>query len=307
MATKKPKLINAGKLIFKSAEKNLLVQRGQLEDEKSRKFLRKALGIDKGKVEATRHTILSGPPGVGKTYGAMDECHKAGIEFITIAPGMTDLTLAIKLAVGVAKLGKDEELVVILDDADDVVFGDYKTLNKWKLAMGDVDHNLGIIPYYHYPASMLTTLSQLEKQGKQYIAETIKSWQSDSDIGVSIPMDRVRFVVLCNIDLEDPKAFGKSTKLKSAIDPVLDRFKYKRMDIDIDGQWGWLAYTLGTSQPFEEHPLDTEQKKELLDWMKSSWPKLRSTSYRTVRKLAADMINNPDSYEDEWQDELKGH
>jgi len=34
---------------------------------------------------------------------------------------------------------------------------------------------------------------------------------------------------------------------------------------------------------------------------------LRSTSYRTVRKLAEAMINDPENYIDNWQDQLKGH
>lgn len=294
-------------LVFNSKEKNLLVQKGELIDEQSRKFLRRALGITKQKVEATRHTIFSGPPGVGKSYGAMDECRQAGVKYITIAPGMTDLQLALKLATGVAELQDGEELVVILDDADDVVFGSYETLNKWKLAMGDINYDLGLVPHYHYPASILNTLSQLNKLGKTKLVDVIKSWQSDSDIGLSIPMDRVRFVILCNIDLEDPRAFGRSTKIKSAIDPVLDRFNYKRFNVDADSQWGWLAHVLKNSQPFDEEHLTNEQKKILLDWMKDNWDRLRSTSYRTVRKLAAAMINEPLNYEDTWNEEKKGH
>ena len=44
-----------------------------------------------------------------------------------------------------------------------------------------------------------------------------------------------------------------------------------------------------------------------MQWMYSNWDKLRSTSYRTVRKLAAAMINDSETYLDEWQHELKGH
>jgi hypothetical protein len=124
-------------------------------------------------------------------------------------------------------------------------------------------------------------------------------------VGVSIPMDRVRFIVLCNLDLEDPTAFRG--KLKSAIGPVLDRVKYKRINVDWEKQWGWTAYVLGETQPFDEHTLTNEQKVELLNWMKLSWPNLRSTSYRTVRRLAEAMINDPDNYIDQWQQELKGH
>lgn len=298
-------------LKFKSKEQNLLVEAGKIADENSREFIRGALGLKAKKVEATRHSILSGPPGVGKTYGTIDECNKAKIKSILIPPGMTDIALTIKLACGVYSLKKNEELAVILDDADDVVFSDYQTLNKWKIAMADVDYDQGIIPTYNHPVSMTNTLNTLQKQAdvdpsRQGIVDALKSFMSADSVGVSIPMDRVRFIVLCNLDLEDPKAF-KSAKLRSAVGPVLDRMKYKRITADWEKQWGWTAYVLGETQPFEGHDLTKDQKIELMGWMYSNWSRLRSTSYRTVRRLAEAMINEPDSYIDQWNQEMKGH
>lgn len=293
-------------LKFNDSTQNNLVHRGQIEDEKSRKFIRRALGLTNRKVEATKHTILSGPPGVGKTYGTQDECNKNNVYSIMLYPGMSDIQVALALAVGVAQLKPKQELVVIMDDADDVVFGSYETLNKWKVAMGDINYDLGIIPYYHHAASMTNTLAALEKQKKHQIIDAVKSFQSATDIGLSIPMDQVRFVILCNLDLEDPKSF-KSPKLRSAVGPVLDRFEYKRMDLTWEQQWGWLSYVLVNSQPFRDYPLETAQKKQLLEWMYSNWQKLRSTSYRTINKLAADMINEPDEYVGLWREKLIGN
>jgi hypothetical protein len=290
---------------FNSETQNLLVQHGKLEDEKSRKFIRKSLGLANKKVEATKHAILSGPPGVGKTYGTTDECNKNKINAIVIAPGTSDIELAVKMAYGVYNLKKNEELVVILDDADDVVFRDYDTLNKWKIACGDVDYDAGIIPTFNHMVSMNNTLASLKKQkGKEVLISAIESFISADSVGMSIPTDRVRFIILCNLDLENEKNFRG--KMRSAVGPVLDRFEYKRIELPWDQQWGWLAYTLSNSQPFQNEPLKVEQKKELLNWMYSNWKNLRSTSYRTVKKLAADMINDPDNYIDSWEEQLVG-
>ena len=294
-------------LKFKSKQFNLLLEQGQLIDEKSRDFIRGALGLKKKKVEATRHTILSGPPGVGKTHGTKDECEKANVVYILIPPGTSDIDLITKVAYGVHNLTADQYLVVILDDADDVVFSDYQTLNKWKVAMQDED------PMLNHPVSVLGTIKSLEKMiaagntSKQGLLDALLAFQGADSLGISIPTDRVRFFILCNLDLEDPKSFSRNAKLKSAIGPVLDRFNYKRIDLDWEDQWAWLAYVLGDSQPFKEEQLDDDQKIELLNCMYSNWNNLRSTSYRTVRKLAEALINNPDDYIDEWHNALKGH
>lgn len=291
---------------FNNSKKNNAVADGGAIDNNMREYLRDALGISVNrKVEASRHTILSGPPGVGKTYGSMDEITKAKINYIMIAPGMTEIVVTMKLAHAVYSLKKDEQLVVLMDDADDVIFSDYERLNKWKLTMGDVDKAMGLIPHYSHPVNMLSTFTSLEKQGKLQLLNALQSFQNADDVGVNIPMDRVRFVVLCNRNLEDRKQMG-SAKMASAIEPVVDRNNYYRMNLDMHEQWGWLAYVLSTTQPFEEQDLSDDQKLELLNWMYPRWDQLRTTSYRTVRKLAADMINFPDRYEDKWNLQLKG-
>jgi hypothetical protein len=297
---------------FKSKELNLLVEAGKFVDEQSRSFIKAALGLKKVKVVAKRHNILSGPPGVGKTYGAIDEANKGKVKYIKIEPGSSDVQIATRLACAVYDLKKDEELIVIIDDADDLVFGDYKTLNKWKIALSDTDYEQDIIPTYNHMVSMTGTLNSLEKQAlidpsKKHIIKAIKKFIPNDSLGLSIPMDKVRFIILCNLDFEDSKVFSRSPKLKSAIDPVRDRMKYKRININWEKQWGWTAYVLGETQPFGDYKLTIAQKTELLQWMYSNWDKLRSTSYRTVRELAAAMINEPETYMDEWQNELKGH
>jgi len=291
---------------FASALKQAHITRGEIADNDMRKFIKDALGLNKKKVESKRHTILSGPPGVGKSYGVIDECNVNQVNSLFIPAGTSDIALVTQIAYRVRQLKPNEELCIILDDADDVVFSDYQTLNKWKLAMGDVDYSIGQIPTMSHNVSLENTLKALVKSGKDYLAEAIQHFQDPGQIGVTIPMDHVRFIVLCNADLENPRGQFRG-KMISAVEAVLDRFKYKRISLNWEHEWGWLAYVLGKSQPFPDYPLTDQQKKELLDWMYSNWSSLRSTSYRTVKELAEAMINEPDDYEDIWTNNLRGH
>lgn len=296
-------------LNFKSKNLNHYVEAGKLIDENSRKFIRNSLGVNKKKVEAARHAILSGPPGVGKTYGTMDECKKNKVNYILVEEGITDINLATKLSVGVYNLKKNQELIVILDDADSVVFGDYQTLNKWKIATAEGDAELGILPVFNHAKNLTNHFNTLQKQGRFELVKAMKAFVPDDGLGVSIPMDRVRFLVLCNKNLEDPKAFtgAGAAKMRAGVAPVLDRMNYKRVEADKNGQWGWAAYVLGQTQPFPGYNLTNAQKTELMTWMYSNWDNLRSTSYRMVRKLAEAMINEPDNYYGSWEEKLRGH
>jgi hypothetical protein len=130
------------------------------------------------------------------------------------------------------------------------------------------------------------------------LVNAIDAFQEEGRVGIVIPMDQVRFFVICNRNCEDPKQFGK--KLWSAAEAIVDRVKYKRIDFEWRVSWGWLAHILDKTQPFEDVELTGEQKRELTNWMWNNWEKMRNQSYRTVEEMAEYMINDED-YEDIWE------
>lgn len=265
---------------------------GLNQDKQLRTHVRKMLGIDKGKVSGKRHTIISGPPGVGKSFTVMEEISKAKVNYIQFGAGATDSGMALELAYQVNKLKPDEELIVLFDDADDILFRDYETANKFKFAMAKYD------PFYAQDVNLISARARYEKAGRMDLVDAIDAFSVPGKVGIHIPMDQVRFFIVCNRNCEDPKQFTK--KIWSAAEAIVDRVKYKRLDFEWKVSWGWLAHILSKSQPFEEVSLKPEQKRELTNWMWVNWENMRNQSYRTVEEMAEYMINEED-YEDVWE------
>lgn len=285
---------------FNSAVQTAYLNQGEIRNEQLKSIVRDAAGINTKIVYATKHTILSGAPGVGKTYTTIALLEAAGIPYVLITAGMTEIEITMRLGNSIAQLKDDEDLVVVVDDADDVIFGNLATLNRWKIATADMN------PYWSYPKNIHNTLIQLEKSGRQAEADRMRKFQVEGSLGLEIPLDQCRFIVLCNTDLEDTTQVKKV--LRSSVEAVLDRFEYERLNMPWQEKWGWLAYVLSNSQPFEEAELDDDQKKEVLNFLYTNWKNLKNAdgaSYRFVRKLVDDMVNYSNTYGDRWARRLK--
>lgn len=277
---------------YTTTQKNYIAE-GQNQDKMLRDHIRLMLGITPSKVQSKRHTIISGPPGIGKSYSTMDEIRSAKVNMIQFGAGASDSAIALKLAYHVMKLGPTDELVVLLDDADDIVFRDYQTANKFKFAMAKDE------PFYAQDINLTSARAQYEKNGRTDLVSAIDAFTVPGSVGIHIPMDQVRFYIICNRNCENKKEFGP--KVYSAVEAIVDRVKYKRLDFEWKVCWGWLAYILDNNQPFEDYPLEDEQKHRLVDWMWTKWEGMRNTSYRSVEEMAEYMINDPDNYEDIWE------
>lgn len=281
-----------------SATQRNFVLEGENQDNLLKRHVLSMLGLDPSKkVEAKRHTIISGPPGVGKSYTTMRAIRDNNVNFLPIGAGTTQAAIAVKLAHAVHNLPEGEDLVVLIDDADDVVFGDYVSANRFKFAMAADE------PVYAHEVSLMGPRSQFERMGRTELVAAIDAYTVPGSPGIVIPMDSVRFVIICNVDLEDKRNFRG--KMWSAAQAIVDRVKYKRLDFEWKVSWGWLAYILSNSQPFEHAHLTDEQKTLLVTWLWDKWEQVRVPSYRTIEEMSEYLINNPDGFLDEWTSLLK--
>lgn len=261
-------------------------------------MIEESLGIAKHvKVMAKRQTIIEGPPGVGKSYTTKQTCLNGGVQPIEIGTGSTLSYIATKLAYADYWTPQGQEIVVIWDDADDVVFGEKKHANIWKNVFMDDENN----PRFMHNVNLSNEIKKLEKDpAMAKMVEAMRAYMPEDAMGIEIPMDRFRHIFLTNFDYE---ALSEKTQ-KQWMAPIVDRFNYNRLKYEWTTAWGWLSYVLLNSQPFERHGIDLseEQKIKIITWMFDKWDRMgNKQTYRTVREMAQYIINEPTNYLNRWQ------
>ena len=135
-------------------------------------MVEEALGVAKHiKVEAKRQVIIEGPPGVGKSHTTNQTCVNSKVQPIEIGTGSTLSYIATKLAYADYWTPAKQEIVVIWDDADDVVFAEKKNANIWKNVFMDDENE----PRFIHNVNMSNEIKKLEKDAdfKNYIGDML--------------------------------------------------------------------------------------------------------------------------------------
>jgi len=261
-------------------------------------MVEEALGVAKHiKVEAKRQSIIEGPPGVGKSYTTNQTCLASGVQPIEVGTGSTLSYIATKFAYADYWTPKHQEIAVLWDDADDVVFGQKNQANIWKNVFMDDDNK----PRFIHNVNLYNEIKKLEKDPtKERIVEAMRAYMPEDAMGIEIPLTRFRHIFLTNYDYE----IMSEKYNKSWMAPIVDRFNYNRLDYHWTVAWGWLSHVLLNSQPFAKYKIDLkeDQKIKIITWLFDHWDKMGTNkqTYRTVREMAQYIINEPTNFLNRW-------
>ena len=218
-----------------------------------------------------RAVIVSGPPGVGKSFGVEAQLAKSDLfntignkkpKYEVVKGAMSALGLYCKLY-EYSEAGN----VIVFDDCDSVLLDDL-SLNILKAA--------------------------LDSSKRRYI-----SWNTDSRMlrNEGIP-DRFEFkasaIFITNIKFDHVK----SKKLKDHLDALESRCHYVDLTIDSERDKVLRIKQIVEDGMLRDYNFEQEEVDEVMEFIESNKKQLRELSLRTVLKLA----DLKKSFKDRWQD-----
>ena len=258
------------------AEQLVVQKQSEESDAEVKERLRKRFKILSDITQAAkegnvRAVIVSGPPGVGKSFGVEAQLAKSDL-FNTIGNKKPkyEIVKGAMSALGLyAKLYEYSEAgnVIVFDDCDSVLLDDL-SLNILKAA--------------------------LDSSKKRYI-----SWNTDSRLlnNEGIP-NRFEFkasaIFITNIKFDHVK----SKKLKDHLDALESRCHYVDLTIDSERDKVLRIKQIVEDGMLRDYNFEDHEVDDIMEFVESNKKQLRELSLRTVLKLA----DLKKSFKDAWQD-----
>lgn len=239
------------------------------------------------------HTYIYSPPGLGKTFTVNQSLDNAGVEHYTISGNISMFSFGISLAVIDYSIPKDEVVVIVVDDCDEIL----KNAQNINIMKNVLSGNK-VYSYEKSLQSQWSNLSDLQKQA-------IEAHSDDSRMGFEVPTDRFIFIFTSNFKLatDDDVKIAREKGLQKAVilghlNAIRSRCKPADFELNDNEQWGWIADTI-----LNEDCIDVtdEDKIILLDWMYNNWDSMAERSIRTAEKMAEVMVEDPTGYRDSWE------
>ena len=242
------------------------------------------------------HLIISGPPGLGKTYFVKSLFKKRGIDSISISGSVSLYALGIRLAILNTIRDPNEITYVHVDDSD-VIFKDEESCNIFKQVLFDEQE-------FIYEKNVRRLLSSLDES--QRLA--VELHMSENSIGFRVPLKNVVFVITTNVplptDKQIAKLLGKNglAGIKVHRNAIRSRCRYRDLSFSESKRWAWIA------DVFIKEKYQSELEKNFITSMLTFLWDYRSEmnehSIRTAEKMLLIAQNDPKNYEVTWKNEF---
>lgn len=240
-----------------------------------------------------RHTYIYSPPGLGKTHTVEKAVENTGVNFVTISGNISMFSFGIQLAVTNHVIPKDEQVVVVVDDCDEILKNEIN-VNIMKNVLSGKE----VYSYEKSLQSQWNNLSDLQK-------EAVEKHSSPSRMGFVVPTNRFVFIFTSNFklptddDVKTARDKGQAkANMKAHLNAIRSRCKPADFELTDDEQWGWIADVILNTNCVN---LTYEDKIILLDWMYNNWEDMKERSIRTAEKMAEVIIEDPTGYRDTWE------
>jgi hypothetical protein len=223
-----------------------------------------------------RGMVISGPPGIGKSYGVMKTLEEANFHLrLKDKEEQYEVIKGSASAIGLYKklyLNRKAGFVTVLDDCDSVLF-DEQSLNLLKAALDSGEKR------------RLSWLAESSALRKEDIPDTF-------DFEGSI-------IFLTNLDFERTK----SSKLSAHLEAIVSRCHY--IDLEVSGLRDQLLRIkqIVRAGMLDKYSLSTQEKHEVVEFIFENAEHLKEISLRTVKK-AADLAQaaKKGSLKRDWKD-----